>query len=125
MEKERTLPHDHGTHTDEILREVEISPDGTAFENAADTFSLLADSSRLKIFFLLCHTEDCVVNIAAAVEMTPPAVSHHLRILKGAGLIQSRKMGKEVYYKISDDYEAQLLHKAVDSVLDIKCPECR
>lgn len=117
------LPHDHGMHTAELLQEIDIRPDDATFEKAADTFSLLADSSRLRIFTLLCHTEECVVNIAAAVGMSSPAVSHHLRILKSAGLIESRKDGKEVHYKLADDAEAKLLHAAVDSVLHIKCPE--
>lgn len=122
MKKQSGLPHDHGTHTDELLAEVTVEPDGAAFEEAADVFSLLGDSTRLKIFWLLCHSEDCVVNIAAAVGMSPPAVSHHLKLLKQAKLIQSRKCGKEVHYKAADSTESRLLHAAADSVLDIKCP---
>lgn len=116
------LPHDHGTHTEEILKDVDLNLASTDFEDAADTFALLADSSRLKIFWLLCHTEECVANIAAAVGMSAPAVSHHLKLLKSARVIESRKDGKEVYYRLADNYSAQLLHRAVDSILDVKIP---
>ena len=41
--------------------------------------------------------EECVLNISAMLEMSSPAVSHHLRPLKNSGLIVSRREGKEVY----------------------------
>ena len=62
----------------------------------------LGDPSRLRIFWLLCHCEECVLNIAAIVNMSSPAVSHHLRLLKSSGLIVSRREGKEMYYRTAD-----------------------
>ena len=111
----KKLPHDHGTHTLEIFKG---TYENRSFEDAADIFSLVSDSTRLKIFCLLCHTEDCVINIAAAVQMSSPAVSHHLRVLKNARLISSRKAGKEVYYTVADTREAELLHAAVDKMME-------
>ena len=113
------LPHDHGTGTAALL---EHRPSQKSFETVASEFQLISDSTRLSIFWLLCHSEDCVINIAAAAGMSSPAVSHHLRLMKQAGLIDSRKVGKEVYYRLADTKEAQLLHQAVDSILQIKCP---
>lgn len=113
------LPHDHGTNTLELIK---IVPKVHTFEEVSDSFALISDSTRLKIFWLLCHSEDCVVNIAAAVGMSSPATSHHLRVLKQAKLITSSKKGKEVHYKIADTSEAELLHKSIDSLLEIKCP---
>ncbi|MBE6031108.1 MAG: winged helix-turn-helix transcriptional regulator [Clostridiales bacterium] len=112
------LPHDHGTNTLEIF---EKSYENKSFEEVADLFSLVSDSTRLKIFSLLCHTEDCVINIAAAVGMSSPAVSHHLRVLKQSHLIGSRKVGKEVYYTVAETKEAELLHGAVDRMMEICC----
>lgn len=54
--------------------------------------------------------------------MSSPAVSHHLRLLKQAGLLESRREGKEMYYKLAKTTEASLLHHALDDILDIKCP---
>ena len=42
---------------------------------------------------MLCHLEECVSNIAAAMEMSDPAVSHHLKQLKGSGLTPYSRMG--------------------------------
>lgn len=115
----KKLPHDHGTNTADIAEHINNEH---SFEDVADMLALMSDSTRLKIFWLLCHTEDCVVNIAAAVDMSSPATSHHLKVLKTAGLISSRKAGKEVYYKISDRQEAQFLHQTIDNLLEIVCP---
>ena len=54
--------------------------------------------------------------------MSSPAVCHHLRLLKQAGLLVSRREGKEMYYKLAETAEAVLLHRALDDILDIKCP---
>lgn len=117
--KERiTLPHDHGSRTADFL---EKRPEQLTFETVASTFQMISDSTRLKILWLLCHSEDCVINIAAAIDMSSPAVSHHLRLLKQAGLIVSRKDGKETYYTLADTEEAHLVHDIVDRTFHIKC----
>lgn len=90
------LPHDHGGDVSHV---VEHMPKGEAFQVVADVFKLMDDTSRIRIFWLLCHCEECVINISAIVDMSSPAVSHHLRQLKNGGLITSRRVGKEVYYK--------------------------
>lgn len=112
------LPHNHNPNTEKLLAE---KPDEHTFEIVSDTFDLISNYTRLKILWLLCHTEECVMNIATAVNMSSPAVSHHLRILKSAGLITGKKSGKEVYYTLSDTEEAGLVHKIVDAVFDINC----
>ena len=81
------------------------------------------DSSRLRIFWLLCHCEECVINISAMVEMTSPAVSHHLRQLKDRGLIVSRREGKEVYYKAAETEQSVLLHQVIEKIMKISCPD--
>ena len=112
------LPHDHNNHTLELLQQ---SPDHMVFLRVADTFSLISDSTRLKILWLLCHSEECVINIAAAMTMSPPAISHHLRVLKQAGILHQRRDGKETYYTLADTKEAALVHKIVDDVFDMNC----
>lgn len=115
------FPHHHGEgETEEYLRE-QLGNSET-FQRVADTFRLLDDTSRVRIFWLLCHCEECVINISAMVDMTSPAVSHHLRQLKASGLIVSRREGKEVYYKAADTEESRLLHKAIEQIMEISCP---
>lgn len=115
------LPHDHGTKTGAFI---ENMPPRDRFEKTAETFSLISDPSRVKILWLLCHAEDCVTNIAAAVDMTSPAVSHHLRVLKQAGILSYRKEGKEAYYTLADTEEARMIHHIVDIIFDLNCKDC-
>lgn len=82
------LPHNHGQNIERVLERMP-PPDG--FHATAATFQQLGGPSRLRILWLLCHSEECVCNIAAAVGMSDPAVSHHLRILKKSGIIESRR----------------------------------
>ena len=115
----RNLPHDHGQALEKVLSAM---PDTESFRRVADTFQLISDATRLRILWILCHDEQCVQNIAAAVDMSPPAVSHHLKMLKSAGLIHNRRIGKEIHYSLADAAEAQLVHRIVDEMFEIKCP---
>ncbi|MGN9171820.1 ArsR/SmtB family transcription factor [Lachnospiraceae bacterium HCP1S3_A8] len=116
------LPHDHGEHEKEEHLKDQLSKPVT-FETVSYIFKLLDDTSRLRIFWLLCHCEECVINISALVSMTSPAVSHHLRQLKANGLIVSRRKGKEVYYKAADTDVVHLLHQTIEKIMAISCPE--
>ncbi len=97
------LPHCHGEgQREEYLRDQLGRPD--TFQNVADTFRLLDDTSRVRIFWLLCHCEECVINISAMVDMT------------------SRREGKEVYYRAADTEESRLLHQTIEQIMEISCP---
>lgn len=113
--------HRHGTEKEleAALARLETVKD---FEIIADLFKQLSDSSRVRIFWLLCHCEECVINISALVGMSSPAVSHHLRQLKASGLITSRRDGKEVYYTAVDSKQAQLLHVFIEQIMEVACP---
>ena len=123
MTEQMKLPHDH--HGDASLEAhlIEALHAAGDFSMAANVFKQLSDSSRLRIFWLLCHCEQCVVNISSMVEMSSPAVSHHLRQLKAAGLLVSERSGKEVYYRAADTAQARLLHQMIERVMEIACPE--
>lgn len=113
------LPHQHGEHEEQLIREM---PSEEAVKSVSGILKQLGDPSRLRIFWLLCHCEECVINIAALTDMSSPAVSHHLRLLKASGLIVSRREGKEMYYKAAKTEMAKSLHRTVESIADISCP---
>ena len=60
------LPHDHGQT---IEQELEHMPSVENFQTVADIFKQLGDGSRIRIFWLLCHCEECVINLSAMVNM--------------------------------------------------------
>lgn len=115
------LPHSHGDVRNAENLKNKLSETGS-FQTAAEVFKQLGDASRIRIFWLLCHCEECVINISALMDMTSPAVSHHLHRLKSSGLIISRREGKEVYYKAADTEQSRLLHLAIEKILALTCP---
>lgn len=115
------LPHQHGQRNAEHMREKLAQTE--RFAATAEIFRQLSDATRLKIFWLLCHQEQCVANIAALMDMSSPAVSHHLRSLQDSALIVSRRDGKEVYYRVEQNGCSELLHKVMEQVMQIACPE--
>ena len=72
---------------------------------------------------MLCHLEASVSGLAELVGMTSPAVSHHLRLLKNAGLVESTRSGKEMLYRAADTELARVLHHTVERLAAITCPE--
>ena len=119
------LPHDHGEEQNHTAAMRELLRDERHFQRIADIFRQLGDPSRIRIFWLLCHCEECVVNIADMVDMSSPAVSHHLRVLKDSGLLDSRRDGREVYYRAADAPQSRLLHEMIEQVMDVACPQWR
>ena len=62
------------------------------------------------------------MGLSTLVEMSSPAVSHHLRLLKSAGLIVSRRQGKEMYYRAADTEAARVLHHTIEQLAALSCP---
>ncbi len=116
------LPHRHGEGP-ETARIQEQLQQVARFQTVADVFRQLDDVTRIRIFWLLCHCEECVINISAMLHMSSPAVSHHLRPLRNSGLLVSRREGKEVYYRAADTPRSRLLHQMIEQVMEIACPE--
>lgn len=116
------LPHHHGEGPETALLQEQLDQI-EYFQTVAEVFKQLGDTTRIRIFWLLCHCEECVLNISALMKMSSPAVSHHLRPLKNSGLIVSRREGKEVYYRAADTEESRLLHEMIEQVMEITCPQ--
>ena len=66
-----------------------------------DAFKALADPTRRRILELLAQGELTAGEIAAHFDMTKPSISHHLNILKGAGLISDERRGQNIIYSIN------------------------
>lgn len=115
-----TLPHQHGQAMEELIAHIPSSSD---FQIIADIFKQLSDPTRIRIFWILCHCEECVINISAMMEMSSPAVAHHLRLLRTSGLIESRRAGKETYYRATKNKKAQSLHHMIEQMMEISCIE--
>ena len=84
----------------------------------AERFKLLSDPSRLRMIYALVDAgEVCVSDLARLVEVSESATSHQLRQLRLAGLVRTRKRGREVFYRVADTHVRLLLDVAVEHYL--------
>ncbi len=70
----------------------------------AELFKALSDPTRVRIIGLLAHSELCVGDLARILEMTQPAVSHQLRVLRNLRIVRGRKEGRHVFYTLMDEH---------------------
>jgi len=69
-----------------------------------DFFKALSDETRQSIMKMLERKEMCVGEIVRAFDVSQPTISHHLDILKRAGLIESNRKGQNIYYSLNKDW---------------------
>ncbi|GIH38762.1 transcriptional regulator [Microbispora corallina] len=77
----------------------------------APLFKAIADPVRLRLLSLIaCHEggEACVCDLTGAFDLTAPTISHHLKVLRQAGLIDSERRGTWVYYWINPGVLARM-----------------
>lgn len=82
------------------------------------TFSVFGDPNRIRIVFALIKAELCVEELSNIVRMSNSAVSHQLRSLKDLDLVRSRKEGRRVFYKLTDEHIENLFEEGLEHVLE-------
>ena len=76
----------------------------------AEMFRLLGDPTRVRILFALLEAgELCVCDIAAVVDTSETKVSQAMRLLRAAGVVRNRRVGRNVFYRLDDDHVRMLL----------------
>jgi ArsR family transcriptional regulator len=78
-----------------------------SFDSTVEFAKALADETRQKIMALCCCEWISVNDIVDKLDVAQPTVSHHLKILKNAGLVKSERKGKQVMYTIDQARLAQ------------------
>jgi len=63
-------------------------------------FRALGDPTRLRIIALLSHVELCVCHLQEALGLSQPNISRHLGVLRAAGIVEDRRQGNWVYYRL-------------------------
>ena len=82
----------------------------------AEFYKVFGDSTRIKILYVLFESEMCVGGIAQLLNMTMSAISHQLRVLKGARLVKQRREGKTVFYSLSDDHVRTIIEMGMEHI---------
>lgn len=91
-------------HEDLVRKVHERLPEEEKLYALADLFKVFGDYTRIRILYVLFEEEVCVCDLAEALHMTQPAISHQLKILKQAKLVGSRREGKSVFYSLADGH---------------------
>jgi DNA-binding transcriptional ArsR family regulator len=82
-------------------------------QDTLDVLKALADESRLRVLFALRDGELCVCQLIALLELAPSTVSKHLSILRSARLVESRKDGRWMVYRLSKSFRAPATGKVL------------
>ncbi|MEW6366222.1 MAG: metalloregulator ArsR/SmtB family transcription factor [Acidobacteriota bacterium] len=86
-------------------------------QKAMETVLALIEPTRLKIVAMLARARRmCVGDIADQFSISRPAISHHLKVLKTGGLVQTEKEGQEVYYSICRNCIVDTLRAVADAI---------
>lgn len=111
-----TLCEEEKVHTQVVSKVTDNLPDDDTLYEVADLFKIFGDSTRTKIISALFVGELCVCDIVKITNMTISAVSHQLRILRTSSLVKSRKSGKEVFYRLSDEHVKKIYEMAIEHI---------
>lgn len=91
-----------------------VAPDRSRLDAATSTFQMLADPTRLHILWILADTEADVTALTDACGASRTAVSQHLAKLRFTGLVDTRKEGRRVIYRIRDGHLARLVREGMN-----------
>jgi DNA-binding transcriptional ArsR family regulator len=93
-------------------------------ERLARLLSLLSDPVRVRMLFALVSVDElCVGDLAMALDITMDQSSYGLKMLRSAGLVQSRREGRVIYYRLADGFPHQLLEHCLHQLLTITSQE--
>lgn len=84
-------------------------PNNDVLSQLSDLFSVLSDSTRIKILSAICISEMCVTDISEMLELNQTTVSHQLKIMRAMGFVQMRRDGKIIYYSLASDIIPEIM----------------
>ena len=100
-----------------VCCELEVTLEPERIAGAVDVLKALADPTRLSMVAALRQqaTPVCICDLTAAFDLTQPTISHHMAILKRAGLVAAEKRGIWIHYSLRSDLEPGV-RKLLDAV---------
>ena len=93
-----------------------LKPDAKELDALSELHKALGDYTRIRILWLLMEREWCVSELAGEMKLTESAISHQLRILRSARLVNGHKVGKNVFYSLSDEHIKEILENTYDHI---------
>ena len=109
------MPHNH----EELLKHVKADmPKDELLQDLGDLFKIFGDTTRIKIMYALHEDEMCVCAIAELLGMTQSAISHQLKVLKAAYLVETRRDGKTIYYSLADEHVKSIIAQGYEHLTE-------
>ncbi len=93
-------------------------PDIDVLYDLAELYRIFADSTRIRILYVLFENEVCVCDIASVLGMTVSAVSHQLRVLRSAHLVHFKRVGKTCFYSLADDHVKTIIAQGMEHITE-------
>lgn len=103
-------------HKDIVEKVRKSMPDEDELYDLAELYKVFADSTRIKILYVLFESEMCVCDIAQLLEISQSAISHQLRVLKQAKLVKFRRDGKTIFYSLADDHVRTIMDQGIEHI---------
>ena len=116
QEELQNCSHEH--HHENVENLTTTMPDEGTLCDLAEFFKVFADSTRIRILFVLFESEVCVCDLAKVLNMTQSAVSHQLRILKQNKLVKNRREGKSIFYSLADEHVRTIISMGMEHILE-------
>jgi len=114
------LDHAHPVHADDVAHASANLLSPADAERLGRLLALLADPVRSRLLFALVSVPElCVGDLALALGVNDDQVSYALRHLRASGLVQSRRDGRVIYYRLADGFPHQLLEHCLRQLLTI------
>ncbi|NLM47010.1 MAG: helix-turn-helix transcriptional regulator [Firmicutes bacterium] len=109
MSEDKDICQEYSVNPEAVAAAKGALPDAATLEELSRMFAAFGDANRLRIMLSISERELCVCELGEVLEMSTPAVSHHLRRLKDLGLVRTRREGKLVYYSLDDEHVREIL----------------
>lgn len=108
-------------HNHNMLKVVKSNmPSDNFLCDLGDFFKIFGDTTRIKILYSLFESELCVCAIAELLKMEQSAISHQLKILKGAKLIDYKRVGKTNVYFLADEHVRLIIEQGSNHLMEDK-----
>ena len=85
----------------------------------SEFYKIFGDQTRLRILDVLLNKPLCVNEISELLDMTQSAISHQLKNLRASNLVKTEKIGKNVYYSISDEHIKIILKYGLEQISEV------
>jgi len=121
-----SVSHSHPVNAASVTQAQEAGLSARDAEQLGLLLGLLSDPTRLRVLFGFVSVDElCVGDLAMALDISMDQSSYALKLLKTAGLVQSRRDGRVMYYRLADGFPHQLLDHCLRQLLTIAAKEGR